>query len=98
MRRLRCFRRKLINRIKAISGAVDVHIHQRLDEPTIALDMDRTQLQSMGISPNRRAEYPAAAVREPADPTRFLAQSGQQGRLQHAGADAAVPDQFTSMT
>ena len=50
------FAGKLINRIKAISGAVDVRIHQRLDEPTIALDMDRTQLQSMGISPNDVAQ------------------------------------------
>ena len=41
----------LMNRIKAIGGAVDVHVHQRFDEPTIALDMDRPRLQSVGISP-----------------------------------------------
>ena len=42
---------KLMNRIKEVSGAVDVHVHQRLDTPGIALEMDRPRLQSIGISP-----------------------------------------------
>ncbi len=42
---------KLTSRIKAINGAADVRIHQRLDEPTITLEMDRPRLQNMGISP-----------------------------------------------
>jgi CzcA family heavy metal efflux pump len=42
---------KLLAPIKAVSGAVDVRIQQRLDEPTIALDMDRARLQNMGVSP-----------------------------------------------
>ncbi len=41
----------LLERIRAISGAVDVHVHQRLDAPALALVMDRPRLQSMGISP-----------------------------------------------
>lgn len=45
------FAGKLMNRMKAVGGAVDVHVHQRLDAPTIALEMDRTRLQGMGISP-----------------------------------------------
>jgi multidrug efflux pump subunit AcrB len=45
------FAGKLMERIKAIGGAVDVHVHQRLDAPTIALEMDRPRLQNMGISP-----------------------------------------------
>ena len=45
------FAGKLMNRIKAISGAVDVHIHQRNDAPVISLNMDRPRLQSIGISP-----------------------------------------------
>jgi CzcA family heavy metal efflux pump len=45
------FAGKLMNRIKAVNGAVDVHVHQRLDEPGIALEMDRPRLQSIGISP-----------------------------------------------
>jgi multidrug efflux pump subunit AcrB len=35
-----------------IPGTVDTHIHQRLDLPTLALTMDRTQLQQLGLSPN----------------------------------------------
>ena len=45
------FAGKLMNRIKSISGAVDVHIHQRNDAPVISLSMDRPRLQSIGISP-----------------------------------------------
>ena len=45
------FAGKLLERIRAISGAVDVHVHQRIDSPTISLKMDRTRLQSIGISP-----------------------------------------------
>ncbi len=45
------FAGKLMNRIKSISGAVDVHIHQRNDAPVISLNMDRPRLQSIGISP-----------------------------------------------
>jgi CzcA family heavy metal efflux pump len=45
------FAGKLMNRIKAVNGAVDVHVHQRLDEPGIALEMDRPRLQNIGISP-----------------------------------------------
>jgi CzcA family heavy metal efflux pump len=50
------FAGKLMNRIKAISGAVDVHIHQRTNAPGIALEMDRPRLQSMGISPTDVAQ------------------------------------------
>ncbi len=50
------FAGKLMSRIKAISGAVDVHVHQRFDAPAIALDMDRPRLQSIGISPTDVAQ------------------------------------------
>lgn len=39
-------------RIKQIQGAVDVHIQQRLDQPTKRLDIDRSQLQRLGLSPS----------------------------------------------
>ena len=45
------FAGKLMDRIKSISGAVDVHVHQRFDAPAIALNMDRPRLQSIGLSP-----------------------------------------------
>ncbi|MBX3669448.1 MAG: efflux RND transporter permease subunit [Rhodocyclaceae bacterium] len=42
---------KLLARLNAVPGAADVRIHQRLDGPTLQLQMDRTRLQSVGISP-----------------------------------------------
>jgi multidrug efflux pump subunit AcrB len=43
---------KLMKQIQMIPGTVDTHIHQRLDLPTVSLNMDRTQLQQLGLSPN----------------------------------------------
>jgi multidrug efflux pump subunit AcrB len=40
----------LVKRIKQIPGAVDAHVHQRLDAPALNLQMDRTRLQQMGLS------------------------------------------------
>ncbi|MCL9848028.1 efflux RND transporter permease subunit (plasmid) [Ralstonia solanacearum P673] len=39
----------LANRIRQIPGAVDTHVHQRFDQPTLAVDMDRTRLQQVGL-------------------------------------------------
>ena len=47
---------KLASRITAIRGTADVHIHQRLDGPTIALNMDRTRLQTIGLAPSDVAQ------------------------------------------
>jgi multidrug efflux pump subunit AcrB len=41
---------ELVKKIRAIPGAVDAHVHQRLDSPTIDLQMDRTRVQQMGLS------------------------------------------------
>ena len=43
---------KLMKEIEIIPGTVDTHIHQRLDQPTLALTMDRTQLQQLGLTPS----------------------------------------------
>jgi multidrug efflux pump subunit AcrB len=40
----------LARRIQRIPGAVDAHVHQRLDGPALNLDMDRTRLQQVGLS------------------------------------------------
>ena len=42
---------KLMKQMELIPGTVDTHIHQRLDQPTLSLNMDRTQLQQLGLSP-----------------------------------------------
>jgi multidrug efflux pump subunit AcrB len=46
----------LMKQIKQIPGTVDTHIHQRLDLPTLTLKMDRSQLQTMGLSANDVAQ------------------------------------------
>jgi CzcA family heavy metal efflux pump len=43
---------KLMKQIQLVPGTVDTHIHQRLDLPALQLDMDRTRLQQLGLSPN----------------------------------------------
>ncbi|MDM0113450.1 efflux RND transporter permease subunit [Variovorax sp. J22R133] len=41
---------ELVKELRKIPGAVDVHVHQRLDAPTLSLQMDRTRLQQLGLS------------------------------------------------
>ncbi|MBK0394865.1 efflux RND transporter permease subunit [Ramlibacter algicola] len=41
---------ELTKRIRQIPGAVDAHVHQRLDGPALNLQMDRTRLQQLGLS------------------------------------------------
>lgn len=40
----------LLKNVRAIPGVVDAHVHQRMNEPGIRLDIDRTHAQQMGIS------------------------------------------------
>jgi multidrug efflux pump subunit AcrB len=41
---------ELTKSLRTIPGAVDVHVHQRLDNPAVNLQMDRTRLQQVGLS------------------------------------------------
>jgi multidrug efflux pump subunit AcrB len=41
---------ELARKLRAIPGAVDVHVHQRLDNPGIDLSIDRSRLQQMGLT------------------------------------------------
>ena len=43
-------------RLKQIDGAVDVHIQQRIDQPTKQLTMDRAQMQQLGLNPTNVAQ------------------------------------------
>ena len=45
------FAGKLMKQVKQIPGAVDVHIQQKLDLPTVALKMDRDQIKQLGLNP-----------------------------------------------
>jgi CzcA family heavy metal efflux pump len=40
---------ELTKAIRKIAGAVDAHVHQRLDGPVVDLQMDRTRLQQFGL-------------------------------------------------
>jgi CzcA family heavy metal efflux pump len=40
---------KLAKEIRHIPGAVDVHVQQAFDEPTLHMDVDRTRAQSVGL-------------------------------------------------
>jgi multidrug efflux pump subunit AcrB len=41
---------ELTQQIQRIPGAVDAHVHQRLDAPVVDLQMDRSRLQQVGLS------------------------------------------------
>ncbi|RZL92838.1 MAG: efflux RND transporter permease subunit [Variovorax sp.] len=41
---------ELVKEIRKIPGAVDTHVHQRLDGPGLNLQMDRTRLQQVGLT------------------------------------------------
>jgi multidrug efflux pump subunit AcrB len=41
---------ELTKAIRKIPGAVDAHVHQRMDGPSLSLQMDRTRLQQMGLN------------------------------------------------
>jgi CzcA family heavy metal efflux pump len=41
---------QLTKQIQQIPGAVDAHVHQRLDGPSLSLQMDRSRLQQMGLT------------------------------------------------
>jgi multidrug efflux pump subunit AcrB len=47
---------KLLTQVRQVPGAVDAHIEQRLDQPTLALDMDRTRIQQVGLSASNVAQ------------------------------------------
>ena len=46
----------LQSRVRQIDGAVDVHIQQRINQPTKKLDIDRAQLQQLGLNANNVAQ------------------------------------------
>ncbi|MET3915242.1 CzcA family heavy metal efflux pump [Variovorax sp. OAS795] len=41
---------ELTKAIRQIPGAVDAHVHQRLDAPSLSLQMDRSRLQQYGLT------------------------------------------------
>lgn len=50
------FAAHLMEQIKGVKGAEDVHVHQRLDAPSIKLEMDRARMQAMGLKASDLAQ------------------------------------------
>src|SRR6202012_697274 len=48
--------RTLMKQVRLIPGTVDTHIQQKLDEPAINLQMDRTRLQQLNLSASNVAQ------------------------------------------
>ncbi|MEX3787428.1 efflux RND transporter permease subunit [Paraburkholderia sp. BR14374] len=48
--------RKLLKQVRLIPGTVDTHIQQKLDEPVLGLNMDRTRLQQLNLTANDVAQ------------------------------------------
>jgi multidrug efflux pump subunit AcrB len=46
----------LLKQVRQIPGTVDTHIQQKLDQPVINLQMDRTRLQQLNLSANNVAQ------------------------------------------
>jgi multidrug efflux pump subunit AcrB len=46
----------LNNELRKIPGIVDAHVYQRLSKPTLSLEMNRTQLQQLGLTARNVAE------------------------------------------
>ena len=46
----------MLKRLRAIPGAVDARVQQRIDQPTVSLTMDRTRLQQIGLSASNVAQ------------------------------------------
>ncbi|KVK83563.1 efflux RND transporter permease subunit [Burkholderia sp. MSMB1498] len=47
---------RLMKRVRAIPGAVDAHVLQRNDEPSLTADMDRTRMQQLDLSAQNVAQ------------------------------------------
>jgi multidrug efflux pump subunit AcrB len=41
---------ELVKAVRKVPGAVDAHVHQRLDNPAVDLQMDRSRLQQVGLN------------------------------------------------
>jgi len=47
---------RLLKEVRQMPGAVDAHIEQRNDEPSLMLAMDRTRMQQLNLSPQNVAQ------------------------------------------
>ncbi len=53
---------EIANQLRHIPGAVDVHVQQMMNNPTLLLDVDRVRAQQVGITERDVAQQPAGLV------------------------------------
>ena len=71
--------------IRQIPGAVDAHVHQRLDAPALDLQMDRTRLQQIGpVGAQRRPERAVSLSGSSQTAPAFWLNPQQRRRLQRS--------------
>ena len=46
----RAYAQELLQKLRAVAGAVDLHIQQTFDYPKLAVDVDRTKAQELGLT------------------------------------------------
>ena len=82
---------KMVDRLKEVPGAVDVHVQQTYDEPDFNIRMDRSQAQQLGITASNIANSVLVSPqRQLPDLAHLLAQPEKRRDLQHRGAGAAI--------
>ena len=85
----------LTKSIRKIPGAVDAHVHQRMDGPILDMQMDRSRLQQFGLTAFNVGQNVLVSLSGSSQTVaRVLAQSAERRRLQHRRADAAVQRRF----
>ena len=88
-------RQRLAARIQHVPGAVDVHVQQAFDLPTLRLDVDRARAQSVGLSARDVAQNVLLSLSSQLpDGAVLLARPEERRQLPGGRPDAAVPDDF----
>jgi len=81
---------RLAGKMTHIPGAVDVHVQQAFDAPTLYMDLDRTRSPVRRYAGARRGSKSArVALLELPDFAEFLAGPEERCQLQRGGANTA---------
>ena len=88
---------KLVKQIAAIPGAVDVHIHQQVDYPTLQVNVDRTKARQIGLTQQDVAQATLISLTgSRPDPTQRVPQPPQRRQLPDRHPDPHLPHRFHS--
>jgi multidrug efflux pump subunit AcrB len=80
------------NALRKISGVVDAHVYQRWSKPTLSLEMNRTQLQQLGLSARNVAENMMIALSGSMQTTPTYWLNETNGNTYNIGARAVETD------